>query len=802
MALHIKNWNVFFASAAVLLHEIVLMRLLSITSFHHFAFAIVSAALLGFGASGTLLFVAERSFMRYNKTVLLYATLIGAISIPYGVLISQFVPVRALFLPVLFLNQLTNFLAYGAVLSLPFFLLGLVIGLSFMTSKENFARVYAFNLIGGAFGTLAAPLLLNLFALSTVFYFAFILALIGLLPLSFYQQKAHRPWQISFVCAATFLVGISVIFFPLNLHIDPLKFGAYVQTLKNESKVKQVAQKESARGQIQIFEGPGLQFLPFSGGHKITNRKVMLVDGNLAGPVFKRSDGGEKLELDTTLMGFGYALAPKNPDVLILDEQSGYNIALAKQFSPNSITVSQKNPDVVELLPSAFADAHISIGQARAFIENTTQYFDVIHIADIQAAVAGSGGFGGLLEHHLLTIEGIGAAISHLTSNGVLVATRGIQEPPRDNLKLLALFYTALKSRGVKTPSHHIMMVRDFLGATIVLKRSPFHAEQIALARQFIAKNRLTPIWFEGIRPNERNHPDAFQKAPNFDGDIYSFAAHALFSGNQTFFKSWPYDIAPNTDDRPFYHDFFKWKGLNTLKKHFGDTWLIHLELGYLFVVAIFLISLIVAVITIILPTILKAPITRNALMPIASYFFLIGIGYLSVEIIFLSVFARAVGSPIIAASLVFGGFLLFSGLGSMSAHRLKNAKIPVLYIAIIGLIAWSAGVFWGTPFAMQLVSPMGTMFRYGMLLLLIAPMGYCMGYPMPLGIAKLAKHVPQNIAFAYATNGFASVIAAPFALLLAMSFGFSVALFCALTCYFFAALIYFLIRHPRKIDK
>jgi len=785
---HLK-WNVFFASAALLLYEIALMRLLDITSFHHFAFAIVSAALLGFGASGTLLYIAERKFVRHSENTLFCTTLVGALSIPIGVAIAQFVPVRALFLPALFLNQLTNFLLYGLFLSLPFFLLGLVIGLTFMISKTEFARMYAFNLTGSALGTLLAPLLLNLFTLSTVFYCAFALTLVGLLPLPFFGHKPRPLWRKALFCGAPFFVGIVAMAFPLTLRTDPLKFGAYVQTLKSEGRVEQIAQKESSRGHIQIFKGQGLQFLPFFRGQNTAPHNVMLIDGNLAGPVFQKAKSGEALKLELTLMGFAYALAPKNPNVLILDEQSGYNIAVASRFSPNTITITQKNPDVVALLPHVFADAKHSIGQARAFIENTTRYFDVIHIADIQAAAAGSAGFGGLLEHHLLTIEGIATAIERLTPDGILVATRGIQEPPRDNLKLLALFDAALKSGGVKTPSHHMMMVRDFLGASLVVKKTPFRQSQIAMARKLIAKAQLTPIWFKGIRPNERNHPDAFPKAPDFEGDIYSFAAQALFAGNMNFFTTWPYDIAPNTDDRPFYYDFFKWRGLDQLKQHFGDTWLTRLELGYLFVVATLLFSLLAAGVTIFVPTLLRTQIIRKTLIPIAFYFFLIGIGYLGVEIIFLSVFARTLESPVLAASLVFGGFLLFSGLGSMTAYRLKNAKRPYLYLVITALIASCVGVFWGTPFIMHMVAEMGAVFRYGTLLLLIAPMGYCMGFPMPLGIAKLTKHVPQHIAFAYATNGFASVIAAPLALLLAMSFGFSIALFCALTCYFFAVL-------------
>ena len=47
-------------SAAVLAYQVLLMRAFSIGQWHHFAYMVISIALLGFGASGTLLAVLQR----------------------------------------------------------------------------------------------------------------------------------------------------------------------------------------------------------------------------------------------------------------------------------------------------------------------------------------------------------------------------------------------------------------------------------------------------------------------------------------------------------------------------------------------------------------------------------------------------------------------------------------------------------------------------------------------------------------------------------------------------------------------
>ena len=53
-------FSVAALAAATLLLESTLTRLLAVAQFYHFAFLVVSLALLGFGASGTLLSLAPR----------------------------------------------------------------------------------------------------------------------------------------------------------------------------------------------------------------------------------------------------------------------------------------------------------------------------------------------------------------------------------------------------------------------------------------------------------------------------------------------------------------------------------------------------------------------------------------------------------------------------------------------------------------------------------------------------------------------------------------------------------------------
>jgi hypothetical protein len=70
----------------------------------------------------------------------------------------------------------------------------------------------------------------------------------------------------------------------------------------------------------------------------------------------------------------------------------------------------------------------------------------------------------------------------------------------------------------------------------------------------------------------------------------------------------------------------------------------------------------------------------------------------------------------------------------------------------------------------------------------LIAPLGLAMGMPFPLGLASLGARRPALVPWAWAVNGFASVVAAVLATVLAIHWGFSAVVFLAATLYLLAA--------------
>src|SRR5215510_1645207 len=69
-------------SAAAIAYEILLTRLFAIALWHHFAYMIISLALLGYGASGTfLVFVRHRALARFDVSFAALAVSFGVAAI-------------------------------------------------------------------------------------------------------------------------------------------------------------------------------------------------------------------------------------------------------------------------------------------------------------------------------------------------------------------------------------------------------------------------------------------------------------------------------------------------------------------------------------------------------------------------------------------------------------------------------------------------------------------------------------------------------------------------------------------------
>jgi hypothetical protein len=201
--------------------------------------------------------------------------------------------------------------------------------------------------------------------------------------------------------------------------------------------------------------------------------------------------------------------------------------------------------------------------------------------------------------------------------------------------------------------------------------------------------------------------------------------------------------------------------------------------------------ALLAGFLLILLPLALAGPAwPGGAGLRAGAYFFLLGLAFLLVEIAFIQKLTLFLGHPLYAIAVVLAGFLVFAGVGSgLSAALARRAgSRAAIAVAVTGIVTVALAWLVLQPLLFANWLGLGDAARIALSLLLIAPLALFMGMPFPLGLARLADEMPGFIPWAWGLNGFASVLSAALATLLAIEFGFSAVVIIALSLYAGAA--------------
>ncbi len=151
--------SLFLLSAATLTFEINLTRLFSVAQFYHFAFMIVSIALLGFGASGTALAIFPALLRGDPARRLAQLALAAGFSLLGAYLLTNWIPFDSFSLLV-DRRQIFILVLHYLALAAPFFCSGMALGFLLTIYPQRAGTSYAVNLFGSALGcaiALAAP---------------------------------------------------------------------------------------------------------------------------------------------------------------------------------------------------------------------------------------------------------------------------------------------------------------------------------------------------------------------------------------------------------------------------------------------------------------------------------------------------------------------------------------------------------------------------------------------------------------------------------------------------------------------
>jgi hypothetical protein len=162
-------------------------------------------------------------------------------------------------------------------------------------------------------------------------------------------------------------------------------------------------------------------------------------------------------------------------------------------------------------------------------------------------------------------------------------------------------------------------------------------------------------------------------------------------------------------------------------------------------------------------------------------YFAALGLGFIMVEIALLQRFLLFLGQPIYTYAVVLAGLLMFTGIGSYAAGRFGPASLKSVLLSVVALVPLTAFI---TPIVFHACLGFPIFWRIVIALLLIAPLGFSLGMPFPLGLRLAMQRSSALGSWAWGVNGFFTVIGTVLALILGMIVGFRIVLLLATACY------------------
>ncbi len=780
---------IVLVSMAVIALELALMRLLSIRFWSHFAYMVISVAILGFAASGTCLTLVRRWVIGRYRVWMHHLALGFALSIPLIALAAKLLPLDVPFLA-WDLSQGLYVAALEALMFVPFFFSGMFIGIALMDEPGRISGHYGANLLGSGLGALAAVAAMTIVPSHALILCASLVALAG-------GALLVPPRRSSIV--VTVLVGACTVVLAVPPIQRPVvsQYKMLPQTL-NTPGSEVIHRSEGPLGRIDVVTGPGIHYAPglslqYTG--PVPPHALLIVDGDQTSAVYDCKKRNDYAFADHTTSALAYHLRER-PSVCILGAGGGVDIGLASYHNARGIVALEMNRQVIEAMTGPLADrggdvftlpqVRVLLREGREYLTGASEQFEVIQLPPLDAFGASGAGLHASQESYLYTVEALSQMIDRLSERGVLSVTRWVRNPPRDALKIFETARQALHRKNLR-PEKHLAMIRSWATATVLVFREAIGEEDSQRIRTFCEVRGFDLCYLPDLGQDEANKFHVLDRPHYFEA-----CAALLGERREEYLREYLFNVVAATDDKPYFFHFLTPRSLPILREQLGRRSRAYAEVGTLMLVGAMLQAAVMGTVFILLPLapgVAALRVARGRAVTLG-YFLAIGVAFMLLEISFLQRFIRYLGDPIYSAGVVISGFLVFAGVGSLISGywSIRPQRLCAIAGTCVGLLV--VGYLVGMDRWLGVTQGAATPIRFAIALVTIAPLGIAMGHMFPAGMRAVSSSVAALVPWAWAVNGFASVLAAVSTPLLAMNFGFANVTLLALAFYLLAAVL------------
>ena len=760
--------GVFLITQSLLMLEVVLTRIFSVIVFYHFAVLSISLALFGSAAGGMLVYVLP-GFFRKEKlgSLLMLSSLAYAVSVLVSFLILLGIPVYAHISFAGFMNLSLVYLD----LAVPFFFAGLCLSLVMTHLAPQVSTVYFADLTGAASGCLLALAALELLGGPGAVVLVSAIATLASIVFGYPVQSRYRRLPRLFLAAVLMLLVANY-----SLDFPRIVF------VKGEPERRTVYEGWNSYSRVAIF--PEVKYSPPFGWGLSSTREYsnpgwmrLNIDGMAETPITRfNGDLGSVDFLRYDVSNLVYYLRP-DAEVFVIGPGGGRDVLSALLFDASEVDAVELNPLIINAVRNRFGEysghlydkpnVHVHVDDARNFLARSSKKYDIIQASAVDTWAATSSGAFALSENTLYTQEAFRTFEQRLTADGILAFSRFIYPEDRygEALRLISVGLTAWKQSGVLDPTQHLIMVgnlnkeEDSGYVSLLLKASPFTRAEVDRVQAVCDEMAFSVLY----APFGLGHGLVRDLVTAQDYD--------------QFWRAYPIDITPTTDDRPF---FFQMLRLTDIPR-MGLKQL--LESERLRIIPVGTLGVALVVVTLLALGFVLWPLWLYKRQDLharprtrwhsLAYFACLGLGFMMVEVGLMQKFVLFLGHPTYSLAVVLFALLFAGGLGSFSTTRL--AADGVARRASLTLVA------------LLLLLPLFIFvlprFQYGLMgmdqtakivisIACLLPVGFLLGMFFPYGIKLLTLGGETLIPWCWAINGAVSVFASVFALAIGIQFG------------------------------
>lgn len=780
-------------SASILGYELTQIRVFAYTLHPVIAFTAIAIAMLGFGIGATLLALRPALAERGGDDLLLrlaagFGLSIVAVNLWFARVSTRIIE------PATFSVDVGWTAAVMLPAIVPYCLAGLAIATVLHLHVRHIGKIYFWNLLGSAVGAVGMILLLRpLGGTALMLVFAAVAALSGWL----LAPGSRRSWRIASVILAVVFgaaVPLAASIFPLSPDVTGYNaqferwerkqgYGAPIRELDEWDPVGRLEVLRHERRTIQVPEEIEFRVITVDGG-----AMTLLLGEPAGGARFGQALFGD------SIYGIAYQLLER-PDVLVIGVGGGTDVEAALHAGARSVTGVEISLSTVRAVNGKYADfagwpknpaVRLVHADGRSFAKSTGDRFDLVQMSGVDTVTSHASGSMVTVEDYLYTVEAFRDFVGLLRPGGYLSVVRFGDEAM--NLSHIAI--EALRLAGIERPESCVAAFRQNRLSGVLVKRTPFTAGDVAALRRFEARSgnaALSIPHYDLVGLRLGDPLQLLQPRGAIDAPRYRFFFDAAAEGREdevAASKLGSTFIVP-TDDRPYYM-MGAW--LSSMR-HEGAA---HPALKLLVASSIIVAAAALVLILIpVFPIVRAAAGRRRALVATSVYFFGLGAGFMLLEVGLIHQAMVFVGTPGASVAVVMSSIMVSSGLGSRFVDGLSWPAPRRLLVALAGLVAAGLGYRLGAASAFDALFSLPIPGRCVVAAILIAPVGFFMGWFFPTGLRVAGVTSSRLVPWAIAINGFASVIGSLCTFFLGIALGFGGVFAIAMALYVVAVVGY-----------